>query len=92
MTENIKDLIKPVVKNIELINHKITDQSFESLKYHCSTFIEKEKILVKGQCYNRENSRRALLVFFDLQTGKVLGGYKLFLLTLTKRVGRDLEL
>ena len=73
MSKDINDLIKPVKRNGEFVNHKVTDHSLEVLSLCSSTFIEKHKIFVKGEYYDRDNSRGALLVFFDLETCKVIG-------------------
>ena len=73
MSEDINDLIKPVKKNGVVVTHKVTNTSLEVFDFQCSTFIEKENILVKGEYFNRDNFRRALLVFFDLETCKVIG-------------------
>ena len=84
MSEDINDLFKPVMSNGEVVNHELADYSLRVIDFRSSTFIQKEKVLVKGQFYNKKKSRNALLVFFDLGTGKVKGGTTFFLpLTIT---------
>lgn len=73
MEENIDDLIKPVIKNGKLVTHEMIDSNLKVKNFKCSTYIEKEKILVKGQYKSFNRSRGALLVFFDLKSGKVKG-------------------
>ena len=77
MSQDINHLIKPVMKNGEVVNHKVSDCRRRVLEFQCSTYIEKENILVKGE-YNNICSRNALLVFFDLRTGTVKGESNLF--------------
>lgn len=84
MSQDINHLIKPVIYNGKIVNHKVTDGSLRVSGFNCSTYIQKERVLVKGECYNMNYSRNKLLVFFDLGTGKVKGGTNLFvLLTVT---------
>ena len=73
MSEDIDNLIKPVKKNGELVTHRDTDPDLGCTQYLCSTYIEKQNILVKGESKNKSKSRKALLVFFDLGTGEIIG-------------------
>ena len=73
MIKNINDFIKPVIKNGQLIFHKETDLSLEVKNFRCSTFISKENILVRGENNNMDETRGALILFFDFETGKILG-------------------
>lgn len=77
MNEDINDLIKPVICNGEIVNHVVTDPGIRVDNFYSSTYIEKEQILVKGE-YKNVYSRNALLMFFDLLTGKVKGRFNLF--------------
>ena len=83
MSKVIKDLMKPVMSNGELVTHKVTVKSLRVTGFRSSTYIEKYNILVKGE-YNGIYSRNALLVFFDLAKQRVKGGTNFFvLLTVT---------
>ena len=89
MAENINTLIKPVQRNGAFVTHELSDTIIEASEFCSSTYIQNENILVKGQCQNPLDYRGALLVFFDLNTGKVRGGSNMFLLCLTKRLWRN---
>ena len=78
MSEDIDDFIKPVKNKDKLVTHKVTDLSLGLKNYRCSTFIERENIVVKGEWDNEDESRKALVVFFDSQTGKFVGQNKMF--------------
>ena len=73
MTKNIKNLIKPVKSNGKLVTHEVTDPSLKIRNYKCSTFIQKQQILVKGEWGDFNVSRGPFLIFFDLKTEKVKG-------------------
>ena len=72
MSQDINALIKPVKRNGIVVTHKVTNRNLRVFDFQCSTYIEKHKILVKGEYYNI-CSRNALLVFFDLLSGTVKG-------------------
>ena len=74
MIEDINALIKPVKSKGELANQKVTDPGLKLFGFYCSTYNQRHNILVKGEYFNEDDSRNALLVFFDLRTGKVKGG------------------
>ena len=73
MAENINNLINPLLNNGALITLEETDPNLKIKGYRFSTYIQKQKILVKGEDSNKDKFRKALLVFFDLETGKVKG-------------------
>ena len=77
MTENINALIKLVERNNKVVRHQLIYPNLEVYDFFCSTYIQKQGILVKGEYGNLQNSRNAILVFFDLQTHKVKGGFQL---------------
>ena len=79
MTENIQDLVKPVICNGVVVNHQVTDNCLRVKDFRSSTYIQKEKVLVKGEFYNKNDSRNALLVFFDLAKPRVKGGTTFFI-------------
>ena len=73
MTTTIKDLIKTVQEKGKLLTHQ-QDQTTGVSQYACSCFVERENVLVKGECRNpKKKERKALLIFLDLETGKLRG-------------------
>ena len=78
MTPNINDLVKSVTCNGVVVTHRVTDPRLGSEEFRSSTYIQKENILVKGECFNRNKNRNALLVFFDLAKPRVKGGTTFF--------------
>ena len=79
MTSNINDLFKLVKEKNKKITHQVTQENFRMLHYYCSTYIEKQSILVKGEFSVDEYSDSiwTKLVFFDLKSGKVRGASRL---------------
>ena len=73
MTKQIKNLIKPVLRNGEVVTHRVTDPSLDIRDFFSSTFIQKQSVIVKGEYLIENESRKARLVFLDLESGKVLG-------------------
>ena len=70
----VSDFIKTIQNEGKCINHKDTDSGFEVTNYWCSTFIRKEKLLVKGEYANPQSkTRKAMIVLFDSKTGDVKG-------------------
>ena len=90
MSEDINDLIKPVISNGKAVNHRVTDPDLGLQDFRCSTYILKEKVLVKGES-NNLYSRNLIIVFFDLLTGKVKGGTNFFCHKLTKRLWKSIQ-
>ena len=73
MEKNINQLVKPIQSNGQLLTHK-DDPKNGVTQYYCSCYIEREKLLVKGECRNpRQSQRNALIIFLDLETGLVRG-------------------
>ena len=75
MTENINKLIKLVKRNGVIVSHRMANPKIKVNEYRCSTYIEKEKILVKGEDYDKNESETVFLAFFDLETGKLISMY-----------------
>lgn len=67
-------MITPAMKNEKVPTHE--DPSKKGIKgFRCSTFIDKEKVLVKGERDNEQQEKRnAMIVLFDCARGKVSGG------------------
>lgn len=74
MNNDFSFLAKPVMNYGHTVSHSIKDYFMAHDQFCCCTFIEKDNILVKGEWGNKRDSRKALLVFFDLETGGVHGG------------------
>ena len=74
----------------ENVTHKVYEPYLDVDHFRCSTYIEKQEVLVKGEYKNCNETRGALLVFFDLLTGKVKG-FKILEPKLIKRLWRNLE-
>ena len=79
MYPNINDLTKLVKKNNKTITHLVIQKSIRIDHYYCSTYIEKQNTLVKGQLliYETSDTIGAKLVFFDLKSGKVRGASRI---------------
>ena len=91
MAENINHLINPVISNGAAVTHNLNHLYLRIQNYVSSTFIEKQKILVKGE-YFKDDFRKALILFFDLETGKVKGKPSLFdFLIITSRLWTELQ-
>ena len=73
MQINIEGLVKPVEKNGKVITHR--DTSFSGVShYHCSTFIKKKNVLVKGEWNNGYGKKRnAMILLFDCESGNFIG-------------------
>lgn len=74
MEKNNHFLSKPILRRGKIVYQSVKDPDLEVKHFFCSTFIEKENILVKGEYRNPQPSRKALLAFFDLETGRIIGG------------------
>ena len=73
MQNNINDLVKLVKKNEQILTHRDTTQEGVSW-YHCSTFIAKKNILVKGEWNNQhEDKRNAMILLFNIENEDILG-------------------
>ena len=75
MSTHIDHLIQTIKTQGTLLSHQHPDATLEVGQFMCSTFIPEKKLLIKGEC-DKPNSlkRQALLVFWDLDSGKVKGG------------------
>ena len=92
MSNDINELIKPVICNGEIVKHMVTDPNLEVENFFYFTYIEKENIIVKGTVNQMYESENALVVFFDLEAGKVKGRSNLLsCMTVTKRLWTDIE-
>lgn len=73
MEKNIDELVKPVEKNGKVLTLQDTSEEGPTW-YNCSTFIEKKKVLVRGECKKDDTyNRNAMIVLFDAESGEVLG-------------------
>ena len=79
MTQYIKDHIKTIKSEGKLLSHKHSDISVGAKHFRCSTYILKEKLLVKGE-WNNVNWRKkkALLIFLDKEKGIIKGNLSSF--------------
>lgn len=86
---DINNLVKPVEKNGKVLTHK--DSSKEGVKeFWCSTFIQKENVLLKGERDNQhEDKRSAMIVLFDCESGEIRGGSTVRN-EVTQRAGTDI--
>lgn len=73
MIQDIDDLIEPIFKNEYQITNEDLDQRNGVKGYKCSTFVESESVLIKGEILEKEEFYGAMLVFFDPETGDVKG-------------------
>ena len=73
MNPNIHDLVEPIKIEGQPITHKAPDHKPQINAFSCSTYIKSEKTLVKGERDNQTETRGALLVFFDPDSGEVKG-------------------
>ena len=70
----INHLLKTFTHNGSLVTLKDKDQTNGLQHTSCSTFIEKRKLLVKGECDNpKSEERNAMIVLYDPETGKFKG-------------------
>ena len=70
----IKHLLKTFTQNGSLFTHEDKDERYELKHTHCSTFIEKRQLLVKGELMNpKPKERNAMIVLFDPETGEFKG-------------------
>ena len=74
MSYEIDLLVKSMMTNGNFPYYEEMYFHLELNSFFCSTFIEKEKFLVKGECEVSNVSRKALLVFLDVETNRVEGG------------------
>ena len=74
MSDEINMLAKPVMTYGNIPYYEEMYFHLELKSFFCSTFIEKEKFLVKGEYEVFRESRKALLVFLDVETDRVEGG------------------
>ena len=85
MNKKIKDLIKPIHTEEKLLTHEETDPKQPAMQYFCSTYIQKQNILIKGECQNGDKSRGAQVVLCDPETGELKGESRVFASGLTRR-------
>ena len=71
--EHIDNLIKPREKRNALTHQD--NSTWGPREYHCSTFIKKRNLLVKGEYDNPNLSiRRALIILSNPDSGELKGG------------------
>ena len=64
MTKYISD---PIETQDRPVTYQLPDPSLKVTHFHCSTFIQGKKLLIKGECDKPSfQERNALLVFFDV--------------------------
>lgn len=74
MTTNINNIIETVQTRGTTLSHQLPDHKLGARHFRSSTFIRNQKLLIKGEYENPNSTQRnALLVFFDLSSGKVKG-------------------
>ena len=92
MSEDINQLINPVLCNGEIVKHRVTDRKRRVIGFRSSTFIQKHNILVKGEGSYIHKPNGKLLVFFDHLTAEVKGKSNFYMLIkLTLRLWTDIE-
>ena len=82
MNHRINTIFRKTKRNGQILSYRDTSSSLEATDFRCSSFIEKPKVLVKGEYGNpKPGQRKAMILFIDPDSGSIKGGL-LFLVDL----------
>ena len=80
MTKTIDQFIKKIKKKGKLLSFQEHDKQKGVKKNRSSCYLEREKLLIRGEFDNGNTNRKAVLTVFNMKTKTMQGKLKLYMI------------